>query len=113
MKNAVLARVDVAAFAIVQPYERMSVAEQKYILADHARERGIRIERFIGDDEVLAEGVPVLDQLIALIASQSISIILLMDGIEPKLPEGFCKAVRDLGGELRIVEHHKAILLTR
>lgn len=97
--------------AIVQPYEYVSVAEQRYVLGQYACNRGVAIDRFVGDDCLLNAGEPVLDTLLELIASGLIRQILLLQGISEKLPQGFCDRAKALGSEISFVEYHKSAVV--
>jgi hypothetical protein len=98
--------------AIVQPYEHMSIAEQKYVLDEYARDSGAAIDYFIGDDDVLRSDSPVFDALLDSMKQGIVKRILLLHGIAGNLPKGFCDACSSLGGEVCSVDHRRAVLLT-
>jgi len=67
--------------AIVQPFELMSVAEQKYVIAEYASEAGMTIGQFVGEDGLLTKESACFETLIQSISSGETSGLLLIDGI--------------------------------
>jgi hypothetical protein len=98
--------------AIVQPFEHMSVAEQKYVLAEYAKDAGVAIDYFIGDDDILLNESPVFNKVLDSVKEGLIKRILLLQGINEKLPKGFCEACKSLGVEVCPIALHKPIVFT-
>ena len=97
--------------AIVQPYELMSVAEQKYVLAEYARDAGVSIVQFVGEDDILGADSPCFERLIQSIAAGDTSHILLLDGIASRLPQSLFDRCKTSGGKVHLVDSHKGLRL--
>ncbi len=97
--------------AIVQPYELMSVAEQKYVLAEYARDAGVSIDQFVGEDEVLKAESSCFETLIQSISAGDTSQILLLDGIASRLPQSLLDRCKTNGGKVHLVDSHKGLRL--
>jgi hypothetical protein len=97
--------------AIVQPYELMSVAEQKYVLAEYARDAGVKIDQFIGEDGILTQESPSFELLLQSISTRNTSQVLLLDGVAPALPQSLFDECKVSGGEIHLVDSHKGLKL--
>ena len=97
--------------AIVQPCELMSVAEQKYVLAEYARDAGVTIAQFVGEDDILRAESPCFEMLIQSIATGSTSHVLLLDGIASTLPQDLFDNCKASGGTVHLVDSHKGLRL--
>jgi hypothetical protein len=108
------ARVEVvmsSVIAIVQPYELMSVAEQKYVLAEYARDAGVKIDQFIGEDGILTPESPSFNSLLESISTGNTSHVLLLDGVAPALPQTLLDECNAGGGKIHLVDSHKGLKL--
>jgi hypothetical protein len=97
--------------AIVQPFELMSVAEQKYVIAEYAKEAGMTIGQFIGEDGILTKDSPCFENLMQSISSGNTSRLLLIDGIAPMLPQDLFGRCEARGGKVHLVDSHKGLRL--
>jgi hypothetical protein len=97
--------------AIVQPYELMSVAEQKYVLAEYAKDAGVTIDRFLGEDDILRAESPCFEVLMRSISTGDTSQVLLLDGIAARLPQDLFDKCRASGRKVHLVESHKGLRL--
>jgi hypothetical protein len=97
--------------AIVQPFELMSVAEQKYVLAEYAKEAGVTIDQFVGEDGILTAETPCFKTLMQSISTGHTSRLLLIDGIAPKLPGDLLDRCEARGGKVNLVDSHKGLRL--
>ena len=97
--------------AIVQPCELMSVAEQKYVLAEYAKDAGVTIDRFFGEDDILRAESPCFEMLMRSISTGDTSHILMLDGIAANLPQGLFDNCGASGGKIHLVDSHKGLRL--
>jgi hypothetical protein len=97
--------------AIVQPYELMSVAEQKYVLAEYAKDSGLTIDQFLGEDDILKPESPCFPMLIERVSAGETSHILLLDGIASRLPQVLFDPCKISGAKLHLVDSHKRLRL--
>jgi hypothetical protein len=97
--------------AIVQPYELMSVAEQKYVLAEYAKDAGVAIDRFLGEDDILRAESPCFDMLMQSISTGRTTHVLLLDGIAARLPQDLFDKCKVSGSSVHLVDSHKGLRL--
>jgi hypothetical protein len=97
--------------AIVQPFELMSVAEQKYVIAEYAKEAGMTINQFVGEDGLLTKESPCLESLIQSILAGDTSGLLLIDGIAQRLPQDIFDRCAARGAHVYLVDSHKGLRL--
>jgi len=97
--------------AIVQPCALMSVAEQKYVLAEYAKDAGVTIDRFVGEDDILRPESPCFEMLVQSISTGSTSHIMLLDGIAADLPQVLFDKCKVSGGRVHLVDSHKGLRL--
>lgn len=97
--------------AIVQPYELMSVVEQKYVLAEYAKDAGVTIDQFVGEDDILSAESPCLGILMQSISTGQTTHVLLIDGIAPRLPQDLFDKCEAGGGKVHLVDSHKGLRL--
>jgi len=97
--------------AIVQPYELMSVAEQKYVLAEYARDAGVSIDQFVGEDDILKADSPCFQRLTESIAAGNTGHVLLLDGVAARLPQILVDKCRSSGCTVHLVDSHKGLRL--
>jgi hypothetical protein len=96
--------------AVVQPCALMSVAEQKYVLAEYARDIGVNIDRFIGEDGILDRESPSID-LILESSSTGARHVLMLDAVAPALPQNLLDQCKTSGSRIHLVDSHKGLKL--
>jgi hypothetical protein len=97
--------------AIVQPCALMSVAEQKYVLAEYARDMSVNIEQFIGEDGILDPESPSFNLLLQGISAATTSHVLVLDAVAPCLPQSLLDQCKTSGGRIHFVDSHKGLKL--
>ena len=97
--------------AVVQPCELMSVAEQKYVLAEYARILRVNIDQFIGEDGILDSQSPSFNLLLQSVSAGSTSRVLLLDGVAPRLPQSLFDQFKTSSGKIHLVDSHKGLKL--
>jgi hypothetical protein len=97
--------------AIVQPCALMSVAEQKYVLAEYARDMSVNIEQFIGEDGILDAESPSFILLLQAISAATTIHVLVLDAVAPGLPQSLLDQCKTSGGKIHLVDSHKGLKL--
>ena len=97
--------------AIVQPCALMSVAEQKYVLAEYARDMSANIDQFIGEDGILDPASPSFGLILKSISAGTTGHVLMLDAVAPGLPQCLLDHCKTSGGRIHLVDSHKGLKL--